>query len=100
MNGREKSDPAIVVMKPTNDAGRPAEEAVERRAGAEGNADQQSTHRTQADPGACDPSAGPRTASGKAKEEGAVHRAPPPRQSRHAPAGVLRAKAQGRPGRG
>jgi RNA-directed DNA polymerase len=47
MNGREKSDPAIVAMKPTNDAGRPAEEPVERRAGAEGNVDQQSTHRTQ-----------------------------------------------------
>jgi RNA-directed DNA polymerase len=47
MNGREKSDPAIVARKPTNEAGRPAEEPVERRAGAEGNADQQSTHRTQ-----------------------------------------------------
>ncbi len=47
MNGREKSDPAIVAWKPPNEAGRPAEEAVERRAGAEGNADQQNTHRTQ-----------------------------------------------------
>jgi RNA-directed DNA polymerase len=47
MNGREKSDPAIVATKPTNGAGQPAEEPVERRAGAEGNADQQSTHRTQ-----------------------------------------------------
>src|SRR6185312_16809222 len=47
MNGREKSDPAIVAMKPTNEAGQPAEEPVERRVGAEGNADQQSTHRTQ-----------------------------------------------------
>src|SRR5229473_232850 len=47
MNGREKSDPAIVATKPTNEAGQPAEEPVERRAGAEGNADQQSTHRTQ-----------------------------------------------------
>ena len=47
MNGREKSDPAIVARKPTNEAGQPAEEPVERRAGAEGNADQQSTHRTQ-----------------------------------------------------
>jgi len=34
-------------MKPTNKAGRPAAEPVERRAGTEGNADQQSTHRTQ-----------------------------------------------------
>ena len=47
MNGREKSDPAIVARKPTNGAGQPAEEPVEPRAGAEGNADRQSTHRTQ-----------------------------------------------------
>ncbi len=47
MNGREKSDPAIVAVKPTNKAGQPAAEPVEPRAGAEGNADQQSTHRTQ-----------------------------------------------------
>ena len=47
MHGREKSDPAIVAMKPTNKAGRPAAEPVERRAGAEGNADQQSTRRAQ-----------------------------------------------------
>jgi RNA-directed DNA polymerase len=43
----EKSDPAIVAMKPTNKAGRPAAEPVERRAGAEGNAGQQSTRRAQ-----------------------------------------------------
>jgi hypothetical protein len=47
MNGREKSDPAIVARKPTNKAGRPAAEPVERRAGAEGNAGQQSTRRAQ-----------------------------------------------------
>ena len=47
MHGREKSDPAIVAMKPTNKAGRPAAEPVERRAGAEGNAGQQSTRRAQ-----------------------------------------------------
>ena len=34
-------------MKPPNKAGPPAAEAVEPRAGAKGNADQQSTHRTQ-----------------------------------------------------
>jgi len=44
---RGKSDPAIVAAKPTNKAGRPAAEPVERRAGAEGNADQQDTLRTQ-----------------------------------------------------
>ena len=55
MNGREKSDPAIVARKLPNGAGQPAEEAVERRACpwheqgavAEGNAGQHRTHRTQ-----------------------------------------------------
>ena len=43
MHDPEKSDPAIVATKPANKAGRPAAEPVERRAGTEGNADQQST---------------------------------------------------------
>jgi hypothetical protein len=47
MHGHEKSDPAIVAVKPTNKAERSAAELVERRAGTKGNADQQSTHRTQ-----------------------------------------------------
>jgi hypothetical protein len=48
MHGLKKSDPAVVAMKPTNNAGgRSAAEPVEPRAGAEGNANQQSTHRTQ-----------------------------------------------------
>ena len=57
MHGPEKSDPAIVAMKPTNKAEQPAAERsaaeleaaepVERRAGTKGNADRQSTHRTQ-----------------------------------------------------
>jgi RNA-directed DNA polymerase len=47
MHGREKSDPTIVAVKPTNKAGRPAAEPVERRAGAEGNAGQQSMRRAQ-----------------------------------------------------
>lgn len=47
MHGREKSDPVVVAMKPSNEAGAPAEETVERRAGAMGNADQQRTLRTQ-----------------------------------------------------
>jgi hypothetical protein len=45
--GHEKSASAIVAVKPTNKAGPPAAEPVERRAGTEGNAAQQSTHRTQ-----------------------------------------------------
>jgi RNA-directed DNA polymerase len=58
MHGPEKSDPAIVAMKPANKAGQPraersaaagstAAEPVERRAGTKGNAGQQSTRRTQ-----------------------------------------------------
>ncbi len=44
---RGKSDSAIIAEKPTNNAGQPAEELVERRAEAEGNAEQQSTRRAQ-----------------------------------------------------
>jgi hypothetical protein len=47
MHGPEKSDPAIVAMKPANKAEQSAAESVERRAGTKGNADQQSTYRTQ-----------------------------------------------------
>ena len=57
MNGPEKSDPVIVAMKPANKAEGPsaarpagethAAEPVERRAGTKGNAEQQSTCRTQ-----------------------------------------------------
>jgi RNA-directed DNA polymerase len=45
MHDREKSDPAIVAGKPTNKAGQPAAESAEPRAGAEGNASRQNTHR-------------------------------------------------------
>src|SRR6202048_3060600 len=57
MNGPEKTDSAIVAMKPANKAEGPsaaravgepyAAESVERRAGTKGNAGQQSTRRTQ-----------------------------------------------------
>ena len=47
MHERGKSASAIVAAKPTNKAGRPAAEPVERRAGTKGNADQQSTRRAQ-----------------------------------------------------
>ena len=47
MHDSEKSDSAIVAEKPPNKTGLPVAEAVEPRAGAKGNADQQSTHRTQ-----------------------------------------------------
>ena len=47
MNGPEKSDSAIVAMKPVNKAGQPAAEWVEQRAGTKGNTGQPHTRRTQ-----------------------------------------------------
>jgi RNA-directed DNA polymerase len=47
MKGPEKSDSAIVAMKPANKAGQPAAERVEERAGTEGNTGQPHTRRTQ-----------------------------------------------------
>src|SRR5215472_8652361 len=47
MHERGKSAPAIVAVKPTNKAGRPAAESVEPRAGTKGNADQQNACRAQ-----------------------------------------------------
>ena len=47
MNGPEKSDSAIVALKPANKAGQPAAEWAEQRAGTKGNTDQPHTRRTQ-----------------------------------------------------
>src|SRR5207244_10653952 len=47
MHGHEKSDSAIVAEKPANKAEQSAAESVEPRAETKGNANQQSTHRTQ-----------------------------------------------------
>jgi RNA-directed DNA polymerase len=47
MYGPEKSDSAIVAMKPANKAGQPAAEWVEPRAGTKGNTGQPHTRRTQ-----------------------------------------------------
>jgi hypothetical protein len=47
MHGHEKSDPAIVATKPANNAGNPAAEWMEPRAGTEGNANQTHTCRAQ-----------------------------------------------------
>ena len=47
MNGRERSDPAIVAVKPTNKTGQPGAELVEPRVGTKGNTGQQSTCRAQ-----------------------------------------------------
>src|SRR6516162_1255109 len=86
MHGYEKSDPAIVAMKPANKAGQltaeqsaaepTAAEPVEPRAGTKGNADQQSTCRTQSREGVSQALELIRKVAGK--EEGEVHRALPP----------------------
>jgi RNA-directed DNA polymerase len=47
MNGREKSDSAVVATKPANKAGKPAAEWVEPRAGTKGNTGQTNTCRAQ-----------------------------------------------------
>jgi hypothetical protein len=47
VNGHEESHSAIVAVKPTNNAGRPAAEPVERRVGTKGNATQHNTRRAQ-----------------------------------------------------
>jgi RNA-directed DNA polymerase len=47
MAHHKQADSGRVAAKPTNKAGRPAAEPVEPRPGTKGDADQQSTHRTQ-----------------------------------------------------
>ncbi|CAD6561624.1 hypothetical protein LMG28727_07496 [Paraburkholderia kirstenboschensis] len=47
MNGREKSDSAILAMNPANNAGNSAAEWVERRAGTTGNTGPPNTRRAQ-----------------------------------------------------
>jgi RNA-directed DNA polymerase len=69
MHGGEKSDPAIVAVKPTNAAGRPDGEPVERRAGAEENAGQGGTLRTPSREGASHGLDRVRTAARLKKEE-------------------------------
>src|SRR6266700_5559020 len=46
MHGDEKSDPAIVAVKPTNNSGQPDAERVEPRAGAKGNTIERGMRRT------------------------------------------------------
>src|ERR1700704_1389644 len=109
MNGAEKSDPAIVAMKPTNKAGQPAAERsaaepnaaepVERRAGTKGNSDQQSTHRTQSRASASQALERIRKVATERKKE-RVHHALPPHRHRSLGGGVLRACAERSPRRG
>src|SRR6478735_2745979 len=103
MHGREKSDPAIVAVKPANKAANPAveqsaaepatAEPVEPRAGTKGNADQPG-----AEPGKRVTSAGSHTESRKGKEEGEAHRAFPSHQYRPARRGILRTQGECRAG--
>ena|SRR5271168_3458842 len=52
MNGHEKSDPVIVLVKPANKAERSVAESGERRAGAKGNVEQVDMLRTPSQEGA------------------------------------------------
>src|SRR5919198_544300 len=99
MNGRGKSDSAIVAGKPTNKAGQPAAESVEPSAEAEGECEP-AKHAPGAGPGKCVTGADAHTASRKATEEGTVHLALPPYQRRATPGGILRPQARCRTGCG
>ncbi len=108
MHGHEKSDPAIVAVKPANKANEPAAEAsaVGKRGGAGGakGGDRgecgPAKHVPGAEPGKRVTGAGPHTESRKGKEEGEVHRALPPHQHRAARRGVLRTQGGRSSGRG
>src|SRR5215467_6224918 len=93
MMHREKSDSAIVAGKPTNKAVPTAAEPVERRAGAKGNASQQSTDRAQNRATVSQALERIRKVA-KDKEEGEVHRALSPHQHRPARRGVLRTQGE------
>jgi len=71
MHEGEKSDLAIVAVKPTNKAGRSAAELVEPRRGPKGM--RASKARTGRRAGQRDPGAGAHTTNCKGKEEGEVH---------------------------
>ena len=83
MHGREKSDSAIVAVKPANKAGATGCGAGGAKGGDQGECGP-AKHAPDAEPGKRVTGAGPHTASRKAKEEGEVHRAPPPHQHRAA----------------
>ena len=99
MHDREKSDSAIVAAKPTNKAGCERCGAGGAKGGGQGERER-AKHAPDTGPGARVTGAGARTTSRKAKEEGEVHRAPPPHQHRPARDGVLRAQTRCRPRRG
>jgi hypothetical protein len=99
MHGHEKSDPAIVAVKPTNKAEQPAAErsaaepTVAEPVGAKGGDRGKcgpAKHVPDAESGERVTGAGAHTESRKGKEEGEVHRALPPHQRRATRGGVLR----------
>jgi hypothetical protein len=91
--GCGKSDSAILAGKPTNKAEQSAAESVERRVEAKGEYGS-AKHVPGTGPGKRVTGAGPHTASGKAQEEGEVHRALPPYHRPAAPGGVLRTQGE------
>ena len=97
MHGHGKSDSVIVAVKPTNKCG-----AIRCGAGGAKDGDQgecgSAKHAPGAEPGKRVTGAGAHTASSKGKEEGEVHRAPPPHQHRSARRGVLRTQGERRTG--
>ena len=103
MHGRGKSSPVIVATKPANKAARSATEpsvkepaaaeSVEPRAGAKGNADRQSTRRTQSRVSVSQALQRIRKVA-RERKEGKVHRALPPYQWRPARGGVLRTQGE------
>src|ERR1700733_7544520 len=95
MHDPEKSDSGIVATKPTNKAGPPAAEPAEPRPGTKGNADQQSTHRTQSRVRVTQALDRVREAARRRKKGQFT-----PHRCRRAPDCVLPAQAQSRPGRG
>lgn len=93
MHGREKSDSAIVAVKPTNNAVPTAAEPVGAKGGGQGER-APPKHAPDIGTGARDTGTGARTASRKTTEEGEVHRTPPPHQHRLPADGVLRAQTR------
>src|SRR5215475_15399335 len=91
MNGRGKSDSAIVAERPTNEeTGRGAGGAKGGDRGECGTA----KHAPGSEPGKRVPGAGSHTTSSKTEKEGKVHRAPTPHQPGTPRGGVLRAQGE------
>ena len=95
MHGPEKSDPAIVAVKPANKAERLRCGAGGAKGGDQGECGP-AKHVPEPEPEKRVTGAGAHTESRKGKEEGEVHLAPPPHQHRAARGGVLRTQAERR----